>query len=422
MPLDEITISFEPESNSGSFQPREAGDFGAWQRLVQSALTIDPDCAPEGATITLPWYQVLALFREFAPLQRSLNFRFIASDSARARLTSFVEDLKITQSGRDAARQISQEEALETLISRGFTKRVLTDFQLRDVAALASISNGANFSVPGAGKTTVALALHVLTSSEEEKMLVVCPKAAFPAWNEIIEKCIDPRNRSYYGTGAFMNISGFDERMIARMFATNEKYFVTNYEHFTSQRRAFSYQLATCPTHLVLDESHRMKAGLQSQRGAALLTVANLPKRRDILTGTPMPQSAADLQSQLDFLWPGTPLGLRIQRGEKPRDVISGLYVRTTKNQLGLPPMKRRHQKVEMAKAQQALYGIVTHEVLRQLSSLREGAAFDAVKAKRSVMRLLQLASNPTLGVRSASDEFQLLESGVIQAVLDEGM
>jgi SNF2 family DNA or RNA helicase len=195
---------------------------------------------------------------------------------------------------------------------------------------------------------------------------------------------------------------------------------VTNYEHFVALQEVYSYELATRPIHLVLDESHRMKAGLQSQRGAALLSVSNLPKRKDILTGTPMPQGAGDLKSQVDFLWPGAALGVRIERGESPRNVIAGLYVRTTKQELGLPPVTRHYYQVPMSAPQAALYGIVTNVVLQQLSSFRDGSGLDIVRARRSVMRLLQLASNPILALRGIADDFHLQEHGVVQALLRE--
>src|SRR5436190_863854 len=62
----------------------------------------------------------------------------------------------------------------------------LTDFQQRDLKKLLGLSHGANFSVPGAGKTRVALGVfqHRRENGEIERMLVVCPKSAFEAWHE----------------------------------------------------------------------------------------------------------------------------------------------------------------------------------------------------------------------------------------------
>src|SRR5260370_5350265 len=146
-----------------------------------------------------------------------------------------------------------------------------------------------------------------------------------------------------------------------------------------------------------------MKAGLASQRGAFLLNVASLPVRRDILTGTPMPQGPNDLAAQLGFLWPGQGMDLRIARGEIPREVCQNLYVRTTKNELGIPPAKRHFVQVGMAPGHLALYSVVRREALSQLAQVTSsaiGSQIDFVGARRTVMRLLQLSSNPILALQ----------------------
>ena len=163
-----------------------------------------------------------------------------------------------------------------------------------------------------------------------------------------------------------------------------------------------------------------MKGGLAVKRGVVLLNVASLPVRRDILSGTPMPQSPNDLRSQLDFLWPGTGLGLQIGAGRTPRDVIGNLYVRTTKQDMGLSPVTRHFRQVGMGRGQSALYAIVRSEALRDLSSLRSGSGVDIVRARRSVMRLLQLSANPVLALNAMTRDAPNVDSGIAQQVLDD--
>jgi SNF2 family DNA or RNA helicase len=163
-----------------------------------------------------------------------------------------------------------------------------------------------------------------------------------------------------------------------------------------------------------------MKAGEGSQRGALLLNLSSLPIRRDILTGTPMPQSPYDLISQLNFLWPGQGLGLDITRGLLPRQVLGDLYVRTTKQELGLPPRYTRFHQVGMGRGQLALYGLVRSQALHQLSNIRLGA-IDFISARRSVMRLLQLSSNPVLALRSLTSDVAGINSGLVDQVIDDG-
>lgn len=63
-------------------------------------------------------------------------------------------------------------------------KADLTSFQRRDIAHLLSMRHGANFSVPGAGKTRVGLAVYAAMRArgEARRLLVVSPKSAYESW------------------------------------------------------------------------------------------------------------------------------------------------------------------------------------------------------------------------------------------------
>lgn len=418
--MEEIVISYEKDDNTGVLEKAVKSDSSVWQRLVSSSLNFSSNSNLQPFIIRLPWYQVLSILREYSPLQRQFNFKFITDTTSKEIVQKFITELKAAASARNRSVVSIPEEQIEaSLREKGFTKRDLRRFQIRDISRLISIPNGANFSVPGAGKTTVTFATHLLTAEENEKMLVICPKAAFTAWNEIIDECINVADGWTLPSISFINLSQFDDRQVLELYGTREnRFFYTNYENFVARKEVFSYLISTYPTHLVLDESHRMKAGQLSQRGAALLSIANLPKRKDILSGTPMPQNAFDLQAQLDFLWTGSSYSQRIQRGENPANVIAGLFTRTTKEELGLPPVNRRFIKVPMSKPQAALYGVVKNDMLRQMSSFRDGKGLDIIKARKSVMRLLQLGSNPILAVRGISEDIFLQDHALINAII----
>ena len=67
----------------------------------------------------------------------------------------------------------------------------LTPFQARDLGKLMELAHGANFSVPGAGKTRVALAAFQARrdAGEIERLLVVAPKAAHESWVDELTAC-----------------------------------------------------------------------------------------------------------------------------------------------------------------------------------------------------------------------------------------
>lgn len=415
-----ISITYLPASFAGRLTLEGVPTTSVWERLQQAVLNLGLDYQSGPGTVELTWAGVLTLIGQFANQQKSLNFRFSpGDDDARDRIAAFVKQYRQVQQSKGSLKlSTTVEEIEERLEQVGFTRK-LRPFQLRDLQRLLSLENGANFSVPGAGKTTVTLALHVLTRKPDHTLLIIGPKASFPAWREVVAECISPD--APYGNAEPFTIITASGEPLQKALNSGSTRFVISYDLMIQNAEILTNFAAQTKVHLVLDEAHRMKAGFGSQRGSLLLNIAPLPIRRDILTGTPMPQQPSDIQSQLDFLWPGAGLGLQIGRGDSPRQVLGELYVRTTKQDLGLPKPIRHFLSVPMADGQMALYGIVKSEFLRQVSSLGLDGRFDAPAARKSVMRLLQLSSNPVLALRSMADDAANLDSGVLDQVISEG-
>jgi len=414
----QIRIEYDPVRITGLLTTSSAA-ASIWERLRAQALK-DPDAVLRGNSIELAWPNVLNILREFGSKsqQKALNFRFAPVGPASVEVERFVREVRSAASARNS---LAVSESVEQISGRlreiGF-KRQLRPFQLRDVQRLMSLPHGANFSVPGAGKTTVLLALYLLTTKPNHHLLVVAPKAAFPAWRGVLSECLD--ETSPQAKEPFTVLDGraddIDERL--RSGATR---FIISYDLMVRNQDTVANYLARNPVHLVLDEAHRMKAGFASQRGAFLIGVSTLAARRDILTGTPMPQGPDDLAAQLQFLWPGQGLETRIRSGASPRDVLGNLYVRTTKTELGLPKATRQFRLVDMAPGQLALYGVVRDESLRQIARGINQQGVDYVRARRSVMRLLQLSANPVLAVQGITKDTVGIDSGIIDQVIAEG-
>lgn len=417
-----ISVSYIPQRLAGRLERVGNDASPIWERLT-SRLASEPASVPIGENaFEMPWPLILQILRELGSktVQVSLNFRFKPDASAQEQVRKFAEEVRFTREAKGKlVAQLSPDELQKELESKGFT-RELKSFQLRDLQQLLTLPNGANFSVPGAGKTTVTLALHILTRRPGQHILIVCPKAAFPAWRSIVADCMSP-SAPHNGAEEFTFLDGTDEDNDTALRAGHTR-FVISYDLMVRQQQTIANYLARQPVHLVLDEAHRMKAGGLSQRGAYLLSVATLPVRRDILTGTPMPQGASDLAAQLGFLWPGQGLDISIGRGVPPREVLGQLYVRTTKSELGLPEVTRTFHQVEMAPAQLGLYSIVRNESLRQLSqTIRRRSDIDFIAARRSVMRLLQLSVNPVLALRSIASMSEPIDASLVDKVIEEG-
>ena len=78
---------------------------------------------------------------------------------------------------------LADNAALISSLSRTRYIRELRDFQKRDLNKLLRLRHGANFSVPGGGKTAVAYALYELERIREHvnRLLVIAPLSAFDA-------------------------------------------------------------------------------------------------------------------------------------------------------------------------------------------------------------------------------------------------
>lgn len=419
-----VLVRYNPDHTGTFTVPEVALETPIWSRLKLAIRTKKLDHTVSGSEINLSWPDTLGVVRELGSKanQTNLNFRFQPDGEADGKLRAFAAQIRKTREARgQITAPLTTVEIEARLKEMGFTKRQLRDFQLRDISHLLALSNGANFSVPGAGKTTVTFALHMLTRQPGHHFIVVAPKAAFQAWMDIVSECM-AEDAQDGGAEPFKLLVGSEEetRKALRSGATR---FIISYDLVIRQQGLLASHFATTPTHLVLDEAHRMKAGWQSQRGAFFLRTADDSVRRDILTGTPMPQAASDMESQLDFLWPGHGYGLEISHGKSPREVLGNLYVRTTKRELGLPPAERHFIDVSMDSGQLALYSIVRNEFIRNFSKQISRGLGDAqfLKARRSVMRLLQLSVNPTLALSAMANDDVRVNSAIVDQVLDEG-
>ncbi|KAB1904810.1 DEAD/DEAH box helicase [Micromonospora sp. AMSO1212t] len=304
----------------------------------------------------------------------------------------------------EALPQLTPEQAQARLDASRFV-RSLRPFQLRDLAHLLSLPHGANFSVPGAGKTTVAYATYEAerVAGRVERLLVVAPLSAYDAWTSEVKVCFDGRQspvvRAYNG--------GYIPHE-AEILLVNYQRLAANYEDLSAWVRAK-------PAMVLLDEAHRMKKGWDGQWGSACLSLAFLAARRDLLTGTPAPQSPADFVALIDFLWPGqarrvlppdalvnpAPPGA----GAAIASRIAPMFTRTKKAELGLPQPSIKAVPVPLEGLQATIYAALHDQYAGELQ-LSMNARVELARMGDIVMYLLEAATNPKLlSAGSAGDD-----------------
>lgn len=286
-------------------------------------------------------------------------------------------------------------QVTERLAGGRFT-RDLRPFQIRDLGRLLSLPNGANFSVPGAGKTTVAYAVYDAerTAGRVEQMLVVAPLSAFEAWASEVLECFPDGDRPV--VAPYLDEVPRDAEVL-----------VVNYHRLGGQHyEDLARWVAERPTLVLLDEAHRMKRGWSGTFGSACLSIAFLAARRDILTGTPAPQSPQDLVALLDYLWPGQarrvlPAAALVtpppaDAGHQVAAAIAPLFVRTRKSELGLKHPEYQVVQVTPDELQRQIYEALRDRYAGQLQvSMTDRAAL--ARMGDVFMYLLEAATNPQL-------------------------
>jgi SNF2 family DNA or RNA helicase len=349
-----------------------------------------------GRMVTVPVEEFLSNLAWFGPALRRYQVGVEWDEQTRTLLrTSRTEQEQLSQALRDGD-GLSLDGVHERLSGGRFTRELLP-FQLRDVGRLLALRHGANFSVPGAGKTVVGLATYEAErlAGRVERLLVVSPMSAFESWETEAHDWFSPRP----------HLVIFDEEV-----PYDAEIVVTNYQRLAARYEYLAGWVAADRTHVILDEAHRIKRGYRGQWGTACLSLAYLAARRDVLTGTPAPQSLDDLDALLNFLWPNQGSGILGLAGRSsPRDpaeavgqVIGPLFVRTTKNELNLRPPDFAVVEVPLEGVHRDLY-MALLDRYAGLARPRPHERVALAQMGRVVMYLLEAATNPALLVAGSS-------------------
>ena len=380
--------------------------FDVIKRLV---LDSTDDAKQEAATLlTLPWWNFIALRNRFGEICKGYNLVPGSSLGVGDRATNLLRQSRRAADGYQLAMKAHSvdEQALRGKLQLLGFERTLTEKQARNVCRIAALPAGATFSVPGAGKTTEALATFFYRAADDERLLVIAPKNAFAAWDEQLEDCM-PHLKAQ-----FTRLRGGKEKL-AKLISEDPRWMLITYQQLARVPDLISAHVAQFKTHVFLDESHRIKSGVGKQTARAALGLAHLPVGKLIMSGTPMPQSTEDLIPQFAFLYPEIPAN-----ADTVVELMKPIYVRTNKTELGLPPVDRVMAQLPMAPLQSELYKLMKFEVARDAASalnIRSKQAFRSLG--RSVARLLQFVSNPAL----LSSELGFAHPDLLAAVLAEG-
>ncbi|MFZ1219974.1 MAG: DEAD/DEAH box helicase [Chthoniobacterales bacterium] len=299
--------------------------------------------------------------------------------------------------------------------------RKLKPHQIKAALHLLAVTNGANFSVPGSGKTTVVLAVYewLKQQSVVDALFVVGPPSCFGPWQTEFREvlghpprvtllaggCIDDRRVAY-------NVS---RRSLRDLYVTS---FQTMQRDWEWVRTMFVESGARF--FFVVDEAHYMKQ-LDGAWATAVLNVAPYATRRCVLTGTPFPRTFSDAFNLFDALWPQTPPlspkdRIKVEYFAQKKDEaqassilgqsIGPLFYRVRKQDLGLAPQQFHPPiMVPMAQYERLVYDSI-------LDRLRDVAKEDEF---RDWDLLVRLRRGRMIRLRQAISYTKLLASAVVE-------
>lgn len=343
--------------------------------------------------------------------KKGLAFR--TSDKLKKFLKS--KDLQIEKRAKLGIDIKNQEESVmngfkifEKIVTRELSRK-LRPLQMWGSFHICMMNKAANFSVPGTGKTSIVYgAFGFLSSSDKSevnKIVVIGPKNSFLAWkDEFSANFGNKRELNYYDIHE--DASNKKERVFDLRYQSGDKNLIMiNYESMGSLETVL-HEIIDEKTLLVFDEVHKVKA-IDGERAQVALRISQNAKFKVVLTGTPIPNSYADIYNMFNILYHdeySDHFGYDIRDLKNPNDEmiqeinnrIYPFYCRATKNDLKIPlPEPDIILESDMTSLELELFKLIYTKLSKNVLEL--------------YIRLIQASSNPEL-LNDAIDSHELEE------------
>lgn len=305
----------------------------------------------------------------------------------------------------------------EQVLRKSLKKRKLYPLQLLSAYHLAFSQHACNFSVPGAGKTSVVYgAFAYLNSLPEDdpkhvdRLLIIGPLSSFSPWEMEYRECFGEK------ASAIRLNSGMDrrKRIDYLIGSKHKKITLISYDGVPSMNDALKSFLGRKGNNVmvVLDEAHKIKNTQGGVRASAALALSKYCRSRVILTGTPIPNSLIDLTNLFRFIWPNKNIinfnnhhlsemseDLSDPRIKELIKNISPYFIRVKKKDLNLPrPIENPPVLVDMGPIQSKIYRhIETRSMPKIAQRIESQNSVDDLIVKARLIGLRQAATNPAM-------------------------
>ena len=292
--------------------------------------------------------------------------------------------------------------------------RTLYSLQLLSAYHLAFSQNACNFSVPGAGKTSIVYGAYAYLKSLPEanprhvdKLLIVGPLSSFGPWEDEYMSCfgVEPNLKRLVGAMTRAEKSNY-------FYKSPAEITLTSYQSIASITDDLIYFLKSNKVMVVLDEAHKIKNAEGGQWAEAVLKISPYCKSRVILTGTPIPNGFEDLYNLYNFILPDRNIikyhlfqlkdmtsNHRDSRIKQLIENISPFFIRIRKSDLNLPvPINHTPIIAKMGAVQREIYNFIEKGYLDYFEDVdKKGGDIKSKLVKARMIRLMQASTNPAL-------------------------
>lgn len=311
--------------------------------------------------------------------------------------------------------------------------RKLYKQQLLSAYHLSFSQNGCNFSVPGAGKTSIVYGaysylknLSKINLKYVDRILIIGPLASFSPWKKEFKECFgeEPSVKELVGVDSIERRNHFLSSLYTELT-------LISYQSMAMEVDNICAFLNSHNVMVVLDEAHKIKNVNDGKWANAVLEIAKYANSRIVLTGTPAPNGYQDLYNLYQFIWPRKDiLGFPIPYMESlntdktpsaKRNVeelisnASPFFIRIKKSDLGLPnPIVNDPIYINMDEKQEKIYNFIEKNYVDSINK-NEQDSFTIKLKKAKLVRLMQCLTNPSL-LQKPLDNY-LLGEGLVNEI-----